>query len=99
MRFQQQLWEPGEVAWSAVIRPAPPWRRGKRKSRLVLSQLPLFAHGTHGSLRLSPHCMACQTPQRQGKMWMTWLGTAVAADYPHALCCGGPVARRHGGGG
>jgi hypothetical protein len=45
---QQELWGPGEVEWFVIIRNAPPVRRRRRKSRLVVMQLPLLADGTQG---------------------------------------------------
>jgi hypothetical protein len=43
---QQELWQLGEVEWFVIIRNAPPVRRRKRKSRLVVIQLPLLLDGT-----------------------------------------------------
>lgn len=45
---QQELWETGSVEWFVIIRSDPPLRRRKRKSRLVVMQLPLLPDGTHG---------------------------------------------------
>src|SRR6266566_3468554 len=45
---QQELWQPGEVEWFVIIRNAPPVRRRKRKSRLVVMQLSLLLDGTEG---------------------------------------------------
>ena len=45
---QQDLWQPGEVEWFVIIRNAPPVRRRKRKSRLVVMQLSLLLDGTEG---------------------------------------------------
>ena len=45
---QQELWQAGEVEWFVIIRNAPPVRRRRRKSRLVVMQLPLLADGTQG---------------------------------------------------
>jgi transposase InsO family protein len=45
---QQELWQPGEVEWFVIIRNAPPVRRQKRKSRLVVMQLSLLLDGTEG---------------------------------------------------
>ena len=38
---QQELWQADEVEWFVIIRNAPPVRRRRRKSRLVVMQLPL----------------------------------------------------------
>jgi hypothetical protein len=45
---QQELWPPGEVEWFVIIRHAPPVHRRKRKSRLVVMQVPLPLSGTEG---------------------------------------------------
>ena len=45
---QQELWEPGSVEWFVIIRTSPLVRRRKRKSRLVVVQLPLLPDGTQG---------------------------------------------------
>ena len=46
--LQQELWPPGEVEWFVIIRNAPPMRRRRHKSRLVVMQLPLLSDGTQG---------------------------------------------------
>jgi tRNAHis guanylyltransferase len=45
---QQELWEIGAVEWFVIIRTDPPLRRRRRKSRLVVVQLPLLPDGTEG---------------------------------------------------
>lgn len=45
---QQELWQAGSVEWFVIIRNAPPVRRRKRKSRLVVMQLSLLLDGTEG---------------------------------------------------
>jgi hypothetical protein len=45
---QQELWETGVVQWFVIIRTDSPVRRRKRKSRLVVVQLPLLPDGTQG---------------------------------------------------
>ncbi len=45
---QQELRQAGEVEWFVIIRNASPVRHRKRKSRLVVMQLPLLPDGTHG---------------------------------------------------
>lgn len=46
---QLELWQPGEVEWFVIIRTDPRARHRKRKSRLLMVQLPLPADGTQGS--------------------------------------------------
>jgi len=45
---QQELWQAGSVEWFVIIRNAPPVRRRKRKSRLMVMQLSLLLDGTEG---------------------------------------------------
>ena len=41
--LQQPLWTPGEVEWHVIIRTHPSGRRRKRKGRVIMIQLSLFA--------------------------------------------------------
>jgi transposase InsO family protein len=45
---QLELWQPGEVEWFVIIRDEAPQRRRKRKSRILVVQLPLLLAGTQG---------------------------------------------------
>lgn len=51
---QLELWQPGEVEWFVIIRESAPVHQRKRRSRIVVVQIPLFHDGIQGYPPLSP---------------------------------------------